>query len=166
MKPEGKPPPPNDGKAPRRAKRPPPEDLASISLEKNMPTPQEEWDFYDKKERQAALDDRTQDTSERKRYASRVFVLICCWVGAILSILFFQGFLSQSSGDILLKWGSAYFRIPWRFSLSDPVLLALIGSTTVNIIGLFVIVMNYLFPKRSAPAAGERKKPASASESL
>ena len=34
------------------------------------------------------------------------------------------------------------------FDLSDNVLIVLITGTTVNVIGVFVVVMNYLFPKR------------------
>ena len=36
--------------------------------------------------------------------------------------------------------------IPVR--LSDSVVLGLIGSTTLNIVGVFYVVANYLFPKR------------------
>jgi len=36
----------------------------------------------------------------------------------------------------------------WEFKLSDPVMLAVIGSTTVNILGILYVVANYLFPKR------------------
>jgi len=35
-----------------------------------------------------------------------------------------------------------------EFKLSDPVMLAVIGSTTVNILGILYVVANYLFPKR------------------
>jgi len=36
----------------------------------------------------------------------------------------------------------------WEFKLSDTVMLAVIGSTTVNILGILYVVANYLFPKR------------------
>ena len=42
------------------------------------------------------------------------------------------------------------FLSPWKvFALSDAVILAAIGGTTVNVLGIFIIVVNYLFPKRA-----------------
>ena len=41
-------------------------------------------------------------------------------------------------------------------SLSDPVLIALLTTTTANILGLLLIVVGYLFPKR----IGEKSPPA------
>jgi hypothetical protein len=35
------------------------------------------------------------------------------------------------------------------FGLSEPVMLALLGSTTLSVIGIFLIVANYLFPRRA-----------------
>ena len=38
----------------------------------------------------------------------------------------------------------------WKnFSISDEVMITLIGTTTVNIIGLLAIVIRYLFPSKS-----------------
>ena len=36
----------------------------------------------------------------------------------------------------------------FRFILSERVMLAAIGSTTANIIGVFFIVVRYIFPER------------------
>lgn len=73
-----------------------------------------------------------QDLNERKTYASRIFVLICCWLGGMIGLLLLQGFLSV--------WGV--------FNLSEAVILAAIGGTTINVLGIFIIVVNYLFPRR------------------
>jgi hypothetical protein len=54
------------------------------------------------------------------------------WVTAIFVLLVLNGF------------GAAIY-----FKLSDSVLLAAIGSTTANILGIFYIVARYLFPKRN-----------------
>lgn len=35
------------------------------------------------------------------------------------------------------------------FALPDSVLMLLLGTTTANVIGLFIIVANYLFPKNA-----------------
>jgi hypothetical protein len=74
-----------------------------------------------------------QDIEERKTYARRIFGLICTWVVGLFLLLAAQG---------LGHWW-------WlKFSLSETVLLAAIGSTTINVLGLFYIVAHYLFPTR------------------
>jgi hypothetical protein len=70
-----------------------------------------------------------QDIEERKKYAHRIFVLICFWIGAVFLLLIAVG-------------------VGYHFALSNSVLLAVIGSTTVNVLGIFYIVTHYLFPKR------------------
>ena len=79
--------------------------------------------------------DLRQNRDERKKYAHRIFLLICSWIGALFAILILQGF-----------GGSRWL----RFSLTQPVLLATIGSTTVNVLGIFYIVAHYLFPSIKA----------------
>ena len=78
----------------------------------------------------AELDSFRQDTGERKKYAKNILFLTCIWVGGIYLLLLFQGFGYQG------------------FRLSENVLLAAIGSTTANIIGVFLIVTRYFFPKK------------------
>ncbi len=74
-----------------------------------------------------------QDTDERRRFASRIFSLTCAWLTIVLLVVLADGF------------GTAGL-IPFR--LPDAVVLGLIGSTTVNIIGVLLVVANYLFAKR------------------
>ena len=76
------------------------------------------------------MESKKQDTGERKSYARRFFYLSCGWIAIIVVVVLLQGFGS------------------WGFKLSEPVVLALIGSTTINIIGILFVVANYLFPKR------------------
>jgi hypothetical protein len=71
-----------------------------------------------------------QDTKERKKYAQLFFIASCVWIMIITALLLMQG------------WS------PFGFKLSEPVVLATIGSTTVNILGILYVVANYLFPKR------------------
>ena len=61
----------------------------------------------------------------------RIYVLTCIWIFLVLVIVLLQG-----------------FDVSW-FKLSPTTLHILIGSTTVNVVGLFLVVANYLFPKRS-----------------
>ena len=88
----------------------------------------QEKDFYE-----AQTEGYKQDTAERKKYAFRIFLLCCIWVSAVLLLLIAQG-LSRFT----------------QFHLSETVLLAAIGSTTANIIAVFVIVARYLFPDKSS----------------
>jgi hypothetical protein len=81
----------------------------------------------------AELESYQQDTKERKTYARGFFILSCVWIVVICGLLALQGF--GSCGKL-------------QFKLSEPVILAAIGSTTVNILGILYIVANYLFPKR------------------
>jgi hypothetical protein len=84
---------------------------------------------------QAEVAGLTQDTAERKKYALWFFHLSCVWILVITVVLLLQEF------------GSFWFgKMP--FKLSEPVMLAVIGSTTVNVLGILYVVANYLFPKR------------------
>jgi hypothetical protein len=83
-------------------------------------------------EREAYVASLTQDTSERKKYAGRIFYLLSIWLIGIFFLLLLQGFLSPR--DV--------------FNLDKSVLLAAIGGTTLNVIGIFIVVARYLFPQR------------------
>src|SRR3989442_15955816 len=76
---------------------------------------------------------KRQNISLRKGFGISIFVLGCLWLAFIGVIIFIEGI-----GEICGR----------SFSLPQPVLLALIGTTTVNVLGLFYVVTNYLFPKK------------------
>ncbi len=80
--------------------------------------------------------DRKSARTQREKYAGRVFILVSVWITAIFLLLVFQGFGG--------KLGYA--------PLSDKVLLALITSTTVNLIGTLIIVLKYIF--KASPTKG------------
>ncbi|MFL0803392.1 MAG: hypothetical protein K6L81_06715 [Agarilytica sp.] len=70
-----------------------------------------------------------QDTHTlRLGYAGRIFWLVCAWLVCVAIAVFMSGF--NVSG----------------FSLSDKVLITFITSTTVNVVGLFVVVAKWMFP--------------------
>ena len=83
-------------------------------------------------QKEAELDALKQDISERKQYAKRIFNLIRAWLIGIFCLLLLQGFLSNLG----------------LFDLSEAVILAVVGGTTLNVLGIFIVVVNYLFPKR------------------
>jgi hypothetical protein len=108
--------------------------LKDVSDVPDPETRQEEEDL-DKEHTRAILRGLKQDIDERKKYARCFFVLACFWLAAITVLLVLQGF------------GSFWFGL-MPFKLSESVLLAVIGSTTVNVLGILYVVANYLFPKR------------------
>jgi hypothetical protein len=70
---------------------------------------------------------------ERRRYALWLFWLSVIWLIVILAFLLFAAIKTM-------------FGI--NFVLSDAVLIALITTTTVNVLGLFYIVARWLFPSK------------------
>ncbi|HEX4008058.1 MAG TPA: hypothetical protein VHX60_17930 [Acidobacteriaceae bacterium] len=82
----------------------------------------------------------SQDIDERKKYAHRIFCLICGWLGATFLVLVADG-IAQS------KW----------FYLPEGVLLALIGGTSADVLGIFYIVTHYLFPQNPPPADSDEE---------
>ncbi|MDB6054276.1 MAG: hypothetical protein JWN25_1799 [Verrucomicrobiales bacterium] len=88
------------------------------------------------------------DIDARKMYASRAFWLVVAWLSSIFIMLFFQGFSAHGQGFFTGERLGVKFvtEQPSLFFLSDRVLITLITSTTVSVIGIFVIVMKYLFP--------------------
>lgn len=76
------------------------------------------------------IKDMRQNREERKSYALQIFIMICIYLFLIFVLLFFYGFKS------------------WGFQLSEKVVLSLIGTTLINVLGVFIIVVNYLFPKK------------------
>ena len=98
-----------------------PEALSAFAIEKrNLETDRQ----------REALAGLVQDREQRKKYSTRLFSLICVWIGLIVSIVFLHG----------------CEEVPFRLAQTE--IVTLIGSTTLNVLGLFVIVARYLFPKR------------------
>lgn len=81
----------------------------------------------------AQLENYKEEIKQRRKYARRIFILTCLWVTAIYGLILLQGFAYKG------------------FHVSDSVLLAAIGTTTANIIGVFLIVAKYLFTRGAVP---------------
>lgn len=71
----------------------------------------------------------SQDIEMRKDYARKTYNLVCIYLVVVGFFVFFVC-------------------CPAEFTMSDAVLITLLGTTTATVIGLFAIVMNYLFPKK------------------
>lgn len=72
---------------------------------------------------------KKQDREQRKDFAERIFQFLMVY-------MLFSGFVLVLSGIAINN-----------FHLNDEVLITLLGTTTANVIGIFVIVAKYLFPQ-------------------
>ena len=90
---------------------------------------EEEHDWFDKERKWIQLKGLAQDQDARKKWGNRVFWLLVGWLVTVFAAFIFQGF----------GW--------FHFHVSDSVLIALISTTTANVLSLGYIVANYLFPK-------------------
>lgn len=68
-----------------------------------------------------------QDNDLKKEYSKKLYWAMMCWLVAIILVVLLQGFEL------------------WGFHLSGPAIVTLVGTTTANTIGLFVIVTKYIF---------------------
>lgn len=82
---------------------------------------------WDDRLKEQELFDRQQNREQRKEYADNIFAFLCTY-------MLFVGIIILGSGN---KHDN--------FELSDTVLIALITTTTANVIGIFVFVVKYLF---------------------
>ncbi len=71
----------------------------------------------------------------RLDYAQRIFTLVLAWLGCVAISVFLTGFGGTASTS---------------FFLSDKVLIAFISSTTINVIGLFIVVAKWMYPNTGA----------------
>ena len=130
---------PRDPRDPEESSRP---TLEAITSDEQVPSDDdraelefEALDLYREGKQELELQGLAQDIKLRGTFARRISALFVGWLLLVLGVLFLQGFKATLCTH--------------TFGLSDSVLLALIGSTTVNVIGVFVIVVHYLFPNRS-----------------
>jgi len=69
-------------------------------------------------------------------YGPRIYWLVVIW-------LLFVGVVIVTEGSQLSI--SHYFG--WEFDLSDTVMVAILGTTTASIIGMFVIILRFIFER-------------------
>ena len=102
-------------------------DITSLTNPPDSPDPTTKAE-----ERKAAI--LGQKLELRSEFAPKLYRLTCVWLGAVLLVLVAQG----------VSEGSRFH----FFRLHDEVLIALLGTTTVNIVGLAYAIAKYLFPAR------------------
>ena len=70
-----------------------------------------------------------QDRQQRKEFADKIFDFVRNYMLFVCVVLFLKGITSQ-------------------FYLSDAVIITLLGTTTANVIGIWIIVVTYLFSRK------------------
>ena len=83
---------------------------------------------FDEQYRAIVLLDFSRKSEMRVAYANKIFSLVCIYL-CVVGVMLWQGGMELSG-----------------FQLSDNVLIALLTTTTANVIGLFTFVVKYLFP--------------------
>lgn len=86
-------------------------------------------DYCEKELKELEVQGKAQDISMRKEYADKTFALVCIYMVCVFLLIF----LACS---------------PATFNMGDNVMMVLLGTTTINVIGLFAIVMKNLFPNK------------------
>ena len=75
---------------------------------------------------------KKQDRKQRKEFATKIFNFLCVYMVGVFVLLLFAGIDGQGL----------------CFSLNDEVLVALLTTTTINVVSIFIVVAKYLFPNR------------------
>ena len=112
--------------------------LEQVSPSSNDPVVSEKaaYDEIEKRKREAEArhleiqnESDTQDRDQRKDFAERIFSFAAIYMLGVFFMLFISGTETTN------------------FTLSDNVLITLLGTTTANVIGVFAIVVTYLFSR-------------------
>ena len=74
------------------------------------------------------LENSKQDRNARKNYALMIFGFLVCFMTSVMVVVFLSGNENKN------------------FELDESVLIALLTTSTANVIGVFVFVVKYLFP--------------------
>lgn len=80
--------------------------------------------------RKEELKGRIQDREQRKEFAIKIYHFLCFYLSSVL-------FLIILSATPLIK-----------FELTEAIIITLLTTTTANIIGIFILVVKYLFATR------------------
>ena len=86
-----------------------------------------DWDDYDKISKKLRNDRYEEDTKHRKNLSTWAAVIVSIWLISVLLILTFN-----------TSW----------LELSDTIMVALLSTTTLNVLGMMVIVLRGLFENR------------------
>lgn len=106
------------------------EEKANLTHKENAHLAEEEREKWLNKLMEADVKDRDQDRDQRKEFANKIFDFMCWYLGAVFFIIMLNGVTINN------------------FKVSDEVILALLGTTAIEVIGTFAVVAKYLFNKK------------------
>ena len=113
-----------------------------VSLSKQEDTKSIEAEISIRKElAEEELANLRQDREERRKYAKSTFYFLCVFTGIVLGIVILSGFSCFNLS------GFSCFNLS-GFNLSDSVLITLITTSFSSVVGIFVLVMKYLFSNK------------------
>ena len=121
-----------------------------VSLSKQEDTKSIEAEISIRKElAEEELANLRQDREERRKYAKSTFYFLCVFTGIVLGIVILSGFscFNLSGFSCFNLSGFIYFNLS-GFNLSDSVLITLITTSFSSVVGIFVLVMKYLFSNK------------------
>ena len=121
-----------------------------VSLSKQEDTKSIEAEISIRKElAEEELANLRQDREERRKYAKSTFYFLCVFTGIVLGIVILLGFscFNLSGFSCFNLSGFIYFNLS-GFNLSDSVLITLITTSFSSVVGIFVLVMKYLFSNK------------------
>ncbi len=107
------------------------EEKANLTHRENAHLAQEERERLQNKLLESDLKDKEQDRGQRKDFALMIFELMCWYLFCVFFIIMLNGMSMVN------------------FHVSDDVILALLGTTAVEVIGTFAFVARYLFGSKS-----------------
>lgn len=109
-------------------------------------------DHHERKKIGLQVDILNDLVKTRRKYTVKVFNLLKIWLVCVGLIIIFDAITLPTiglHGVRLLPFGSfGQYKLYdfGQFEISDTVILGIIGGTTANVIGMFIIVLRYLFP--------------------
>jgi len=127
------------------------EKLSQIDLATQRDKPAEDPDrgpllreesYIDNRKRELELDDFKNTVQGRKHYARCAFWLVVVWLFLVLLTVW-----AASIKVITPSWYPLWMPLITSFTISDSVLVTLVTTTTANILGLLIIVFQYLYPQ-------------------
>ncbi|RUL70534.1 hypothetical protein [Dyella choica] len=114
--------------------------VKTSSSRESIRTAQAERTWYE----QSYLDNDAERRKHREKITPALLWICQGWVAAVVLLLFLEGF------------GTAFN----FFTLSPNVVIALLATTTANILGLFAIALRYLYSDHHFQPISARKPPA------
>ena len=103
-------------------------DVENKDIESEMRLEELKRNQIDTDLKRETLENNKQDRNARKNYAIAIFIFLVCFVISVMVVVY----LSANENSC--------------FGLHESVLIALLTTSTANVIGIFVFVVKYLFP--------------------